>query len=309
MDGDVCDRIDAIIRDRIVPPRSKRETKSLCAIGNRLLRYLPASLNGLSEAVATATVHSAALVGSPEAMTKLAAYANDSRNAVQEALLTAWPSFDLERYAEEVLADAPLNEGITNVESVRFFPHLFRLRHLKGVDVWLPPNEPQFHLRDLAELPSPRYLYSWVSGDIDLSPLAPTKPHLLQLMGAKRYSNLESIPEVKFSLGLYQQEPWRSLDFLRGRRVRSLHLSGLAPDCDPRALTEVIGLRAMYCENWYDAEVFSLVPTLTRLTLKGAAPIDLRPLRDRSLTLALRRRCTYVGVDELGPDVKVEWRG
>lgn len=79
VDADVHDRIDAIIRNRLVPPRSKKETTSLATIGHRVLRYLPTDLDELSDATAEATVRSTALVGSPEAMARLAGYARDSR--------------------------------------------------------------------------------------------------------------------------------------------------------------------------------------------------------------------------------------
>ncbi|XVV05028.1 hypothetical protein ACQPW3_06385 [Actinosynnema sp. CA-248983] len=38
-------------------------------------------------------------------------------------------------------------------------------------------------------------------------------------------------------------------------------------------------------------------------------PIDLRPLRDMTLTLSIARRGRFVGLDELGPGVKISyWR-
>ncbi|MEU3646370.1 NACHT domain-containing protein [Lentzea sp. NPDC034063] len=306
VDPNVYDRIDTIVRDQLVPPRNAEETASLATIGYRVLRYLPATLDELPDSVAVEAVRSAALVASREAMTTLAGYACDPR--VQDELLEAWQSFDVRRYAEEVLADAPLHDGIARIESTRLLPHLSHLRHLTGVDIWLPPSESLSSMRIIEGLPRLVYLYAWVSGEIDLGSLERTAPRRIYLTGARRYTSTEKLPEVP-SLGLYQAEPWQDLGFLRGRSIQSLHLSKVAPACDLSALTEMTGLVSLYCQGWNAAEVISQLPALERLALTGSGLIDVRPLRDRSLTLRLSRRSTYVGVDELGPDVKVEWVG
>ncbi|MFJ5990704.1 NACHT domain-containing protein [Lentzea sp. NPDC092896] len=306
VDPDVCDRIDAIIRDQLVPPRSAEETTSLATIGHRVLRYLPASLEELSSAMAVATVRSAALVASPEAIARLAAYARDPRQEVQRALINAWLSFDVQRYAEVVLADAPLENGIARVESIRLFPHLFRLRHLESVEVWLPRNESLGSLSLVKDLPPVRDFFAWTSGEIDLSPFAQVTRKMIYLRGAQRYTNLELLPDAA-NLGLYQNEQWRSLDFLRGKQARFVHLSAVAPDCDLSALREVIGLHGLYCKGWNVAKIASALPGLKVLGPTSDEPIDLRPVRGRSLTLMLDQRNTYIGVEDLGPDVEVQW--
>lgn len=304
VDADLCDRIDAIIRDQLVPPRDSEETASLATIGHRVLRYLPDTLDELPDDVAVETVRSAALVASPDAMTKLAAYARDPR--VQDDLLEAWLSFDARRYAEEVLADAPLNDGEAMIRSSRLFPHLVHLRHLTSVDAWLPGESlPSLDL--IEQMPLLTHLYAHMRGEIDLTPLGQSTAESIFLTDALRYTNLDRLPDVD-SLGLYQQEQWRSLEFLRGRSLRSLQLSKLAPDCDLSVLHELPGLHGLYCRGWTAPEALSALPPLRVLSLGGSEPIDVSPLRDRSLTLRLSRRSTYAGVDELGPDVQVEWR-
>ncbi|SES01866.1 NACHT domain-containing protein [Lentzea albida] len=302
VDADLCDRIDAIIRDQLVPPRDAEETASLATIGHRVLRYLPDTLDELHKAAAVETVRSAALVASPEAMAKLAGYARDRR--IQRELVEAWENFDVERYADEVLADAPLEEGIARIESTRLVPHLNRLRHLTGVGFWLSPDEWLPDLRIIEDLPRIAYFYAGVEGEIDLSPSEHTAPRLIYLTGAQRYTNTDKIPDVP-ALGLNQAEPWRSLDFLRGRSLRSLHLSTVAPDCDLSALAEMPTLKSLYCRGWCDAE--AVARSVKVLGISGVNQFDVRPLRDLSLTLRLSRRSTYVGVDELGPDVAVDW--
>ncbi|MFD4639573.1 NACHT domain-containing protein [Lentzea sp. NPDC058436] len=306
VDADLCDRIDAIVRDRLVPPRTPEETASLATIGHRVLRYLPATLDELSDAVAASTIRTAALVASPEAMMKLAGYAHDPRSSVQKALIEAWLNFDLQRYAEEVLADAPLENGLAEVKSIQQFPHLHLLSKLTGVDAWLPPDESLGSLHVVDELPRLRYLLAWMKGEIDLSPLSRTSPEMIHLLGAQRYTNLESLPDAR-SIGLIQWEPWESLEFLRGKSIRSLHLSETAPGCTLGVLTEVAGLEAVYCRNWTDPTVFAAIPALRTLALSGDKLIDVRPVRHMSLTLLLHRKSTYVGVEKLGPDVRTRW--
>lgn len=122
LDSDVHHRVEAMITKRLVPPRSTHEIRSLAGIGHRLLRYLPESLDGLSEAAAAATVRAAALTNNAEAIPRLARYAQDQRRAVQDEVAAAWQYFDPERYAEEVLADMPLPDGRLIVRAKRLLP-------------------------------------------------------------------------------------------------------------------------------------------------------------------------------------------
>jgi hypothetical protein len=307
VDPDVHDRIDAIIRDRLVPPRSKKETTSLATIGHRVLRYLPTDLDELSDAAAGATVRSAALVGSPEAMARLAGYARDPRRNVQEALLEAWLNFDPQRYAEEVLADAPLDNGYARITTARLIPYLDLLQRLRGTDLWLV-DETFADLRFLARVRGLRYFSTHTPGEIDVSPLESTRPRLVGLRGAKQYSNLDRLPHGLVLLGLRQAAPWRNLDFLRGRAFNYLHLSKPAPDCDLTPLAEVAGLDTLHCFNWPDLSTIPDLPNLRTLELGGRIPVDVLPLKYKSLELVLSRHLSYPGVEELGPGVRVKWR-
>ncbi|MGW4212924.1 NACHT domain-containing protein [Lentzea sp. NPDC004789] len=308
VDADVHDRIDAIIRDRLVPPRSKKETTSLATIGHRVLRYLPTELDGLSDAAAGATVRSAALVGSPEAMARLAGYARDPRENVQEALLEAWLNFDPQRYAEEVLADAPLHNGYAKITITRLIPYLDLLRRLRGTDLWLV-DETSTDLRFLDRVKGLRFLSTQTSGEIDVSPLESIRPALVHLRGAQRYSNLNRLPQTLVFLSLLQSEPWYDLGFLRGRAFTHLGLSKPAPDCDLTPLAEVASLNTLYCYDWPDVSALPDLSDLRTLGLRGRIPLDVLPLKDLSLDLELSRGRSYLGVEELGPGVKVRWVG
>ncbi|WP_086661225.1 NACHT domain-containing protein [Lentzea kentuckyensis] len=311
VDAEVHERVNSMIKNTLVPPRSTKETTSLATIGHRVLRYLPADLSALSEAAAAATVRSAALVGSPEAMARLAGYARDARLSVQKELLDAWLHFDPQRYAEEVLADAPLEHGYARIRSARLMPHLSQLRHLVGTDVLLPPHEVQPDLSFVQWMPGLRYLDAPMAGEVDLSLLAGTAPHMIYLSRAQRFVNLDQLPSVVQTLALFQREPWISLEFLHGRALRGLQLSAVTRDCDLSPIAEVRGLRSLVCSCWPDLAALPPLPQLDRVFIGSErdVPIDLRPLKDRRLRLQLHRFNTHIGVDELGPDVRIEWIG
>jgi hypothetical protein len=309
VDADVHDRIDAIIRDKLVPPRSKKETTSLATIGHRVLRYLPASLDGLSDAAAGATVRSAALVGSPEAMARLAGYAHDPRENVQEALFDAWLNFDPERYADQVLADAPLDDGHVRITTVRLIPHLARLRNLAGLDLFLAPGEELHDLRFVEDMPALRYFTGATPGEVDLSVFKATNPRMLYLYGASRFCNPETLPRVEYNLGLFQFEPWSNLDFLRGRDLANLSLSAPAADCDLSPIAGMKRVRRLSCHGWTDLSVVPAPPGLEEIEIDGGLEeIDVRPLRGRQVNLVLQRTDSHIGITELGPDVRIAWR-
>jgi hypothetical protein len=110
VEPEVMARIDASL-DKVLPPRAKRESRTLSLAGDRVLRRLPTSLKEVSEAVGVACVRTAALVNGPAALRLLAGYASDPRDMIQHELASVWHYFDAEEYAKSVLADAPLRRG------------------------------------------------------------------------------------------------------------------------------------------------------------------------------------------------------
>lgn len=85
VEPEVMARIDASLATAI-PPRDKRESRTLSLAGDRVLRRLPTSLDEVSEAVGVACVRTAALVNGPAALQLLAGYAADPRIDVQHEL-------------------------------------------------------------------------------------------------------------------------------------------------------------------------------------------------------------------------------
>src|SRR5918997_1107324 len=85
IDPEVTRRVEAAVEE-LLPPRGQNETRSLALAGGRMLRLLPSSLDGLSDASAAACVKTAALIGGPDAQRVLARWAPDPLGGVQRDL-------------------------------------------------------------------------------------------------------------------------------------------------------------------------------------------------------------------------------
>lgn len=333
LDPDVHDRVDDVIKNHLIPPRSKRETRSLATIGHRILRYLPLSLERLSVSTARATVHTAGQVGSPEAMELLSRYAGDPRWEVQLEVIAAWEHFDPKRYAEEVLEDAPLLEGKVFTAATRLLPHLTTLRRCTSVEVSLPAHETLRDLSFAAGINGLSYLQAHLTGRTDLSPLKICRAlETLYLYGAQDYVEGKQLPDNLRVLGLHQLDPWHDLGFLNSHEITTLDLSEVASDCDLSAVADMPSLEEFCCRSWqsFDAlmglpyvETLAIVnmrapvdlsklpelPDVGTLLLRSFETIDLRAIAGKSVRLDLNRKQRHVGLEELGPDVTIRWVG
>ncbi|MGH3752802.1 MAG: hypothetical protein ACRDRP_08930 [Pseudonocardiaceae bacterium] len=172
VDPEVTSRVEAAV-DALVPPRGQNETRSLALAGGRVLRRLPSTLDGLTDASAAASVKTAALIGGPEALRLLARWAPDPRGAVQRAFAQVWRYFDPRDYAAAVLRDAPLDSGRLRVERVEHVPHLGTLQHLRDARLDLTDSDAVDGLAFLRDAPPvTTELQVNVRGPIDLAPLA-----------------------------------------------------------------------------------------------------------------------------------------
>ncbi|WP_370968024.1 NACHT domain-containing NTPase [Amycolatopsis sp. cg9] len=215
---DVIARVEAVIREQLVPPRSLRETQSLASIGHRVLRYLPESLDGLSDAVAAATVRAAALTAGADALALLREYARDSRSAVQKQLTQAWQYFDPERFAVEVMADSPLANGAIELETARLLPHVRHLGHLTELSLSFRGSDTPTDLSTLAALPALTQIAFDLSQHevpVDLSPLS-GHPGLTEvsMYFAHSFTDIRSLRSLERLeiLTLFNNHPWPDLD-------------------------------------------------------------------------------------------------
>ncbi|MEU7782967.1 NACHT domain-containing protein [Amycolatopsis sp. NPDC049159] len=262
---DVIARVEAVVREQLVPPRSLRETQSLASIGHRVLRYLPPTLEGLSDAVAAATVRAAALTAGSDALKLLHDYAQDPRSAVQKQLTQAWQYFDPARFAVEVLADSPLANGAIELETARLMPYVAHLRHLNELSLSFRGSDTPTDLSTLAALP---YL-TQISFDsshndlpVDLSPLS-GHPGLTEvsIYFAHSFTNTRSLRSLDRlgTLTLFNNRPWRDLDvFSELTSLKHLGLGALQriETLDPLSTLdglEALGLKGIQAKTLADS--------------------------------------------------------
>jgi energy-coupling factor transporter ATP-binding protein EcfA2 len=230
-DPAVIERVEAVIREQLVPPRSLRETRSLASIGHRILRYLPPSLEGLSEAAAAASVRAAALTAGNDALQLLRSYARDPRKGVQAQLAQAWEYFEPAQFAATVLADSPLDHGTVSIAASRLLPHVHRLRKLTDLEIRLDTER---H-RDLSWLEGAPGLQSVgvtfdTDATVDLRPLTKHKRlKYVLLFFAHRYTNIRQLSRLNGlrNLTLFCETPWRNLNALAGLSIRFLTLNAV----------------------------------------------------------------------------------
>lgn len=285
MDPDVRGRIDQVIIEKLVPPKSTRETRSLAGIGHRILRYLPNTLDDLSEAAAAATVRTAALTNNHEALARLCTYSQDQRFSVQREIINAWHYFDPKRYANEVLVDAPFHNGEIIITSKRFLPHLEQLSHLTTLTVWLPDHETLESPDILADLPHLNDIQVRCTGSIDLTLLS-EHPRLrrIWMAGADSCRNthaLEHLPNLT-KLSLFRQKPWPNIDFIATLpSLRELLLDELHDITDFQALQALTLMDRLYLYECAKLRTFDPIQQLHGLRHFAVSRCKMRNLEEQ----------------------------
>ncbi|RSN65538.1 ATP-binding protein [Amycolatopsis sp. WAC 04182] len=331
VDPAVIERVEKVIREHLVPPRDLRETQSLASVGPRLLRYLPETTDGLSEAAAAATVRAATLTAVDDALPLLRSYAQDSREKVQMQLSEAWQYFDPERFADEVLADSPLQNGKFEVNAGRLVPYTGRLRHLDALSVRLPGSEKQSDLGLLADAPALRVvdLDFTENAAVDVTSLT-DHPALteISLYFAKKYTGLQALSSLAAlgELTIFRSSPWRGLEaFSRLTQVRTLTLDHLRSvtslkalaamtsltklslwECSRRALAatppiagiDMLSLHSELQTGITAQSIAETFPGLTYLSVSAADMTDLTPLAELPLSSLILSSCA---LNDLGP--------
>jgi energy-coupling factor transporter ATP-binding protein EcfA2 len=279
IDPTVTGRVEAAV-EALLPPRGKNETGSLALVGARMLRMLPSSLDGLSDASAAACVKTAALIGGPEALRLLARWAPDSRSAVQRTLAQVWRYFNPRDYANAVLRDASLDSGKILVEMVEHVPYLGTLKYLRDARLTLTNSPAVDNLAFLRDAPPvTTEVRVSVRGSLDLAPLA-NCPALEKLVawnseGITNRESLTALPNLA-SLVLTAPDGGRDLSFL----AECVSLTGVtlhrcAELSDLSALVSASQLRLLQLFGSHHAlnlGPLTRLPHLTGLTI-GDAPL------------------------------------
>ncbi|PWV75702.1 NACHT domain-containing protein [Prauserella marina] len=277
----VHERVEKVIADHLVPPRSVRETASLAAIGHRVLRYLPDDLGALSGPQAAACVRAATLAGTDEALELLARYAKDPRGQVFGELNIAWEFFDPATFAERVLSRAPLGEGRPLVASSRkSLEHAGVLGNLEKLVISLPAHELVTDLAEFDDAPVLRYLdiAADPAGPLDLAPLGRhDKLSTIGISGATHYTGLSTLHGLRRlrTLRLLQLGSWRDIEFVTGLdRLGFLTLDHIGELAD---LDILVGAQTLTRIALYDFEGATIANSkkleqVTRISLQRPAP-------------------------------------
>ncbi|MCP3803240.1 NACHT domain-containing protein [Allokutzneria sp. A3M-2-11 16] len=333
---EVSARVDAIVREKLIPPRRMKETRSLMSIGHRILRYLPDSLEDLSTAKAAATVRAAALAGTTDALPLLASYAQDRRPEVHHQLETAWHYFDPERFAEVVLANSPLHNGQWVVRSRIHLPYVRHLRALTSLHIEMDVHEEAEGLEVFAGLPAVETLMVKLRGDVphdlrlltehrrlarlwlqglqateDLSPLA-NLPALMDV-GLTNYRDeaLSGLPELNGVIALFLFQP-EGAGLEHAARVFRSAKGLILGNFSPLNLVTVAQMTSIE-HLWIQVSEFDEIAPLRRLTKLSTLAIstgvkfnnDLSPLSVLDLShVVLDRDITYTGIEGLKGDVR-----
>ncbi|MEU7603364.1 NACHT domain-containing protein [Streptomyces sp. NPDC041003] len=110
----------------LLPPQRLSQAEELAKAGELVLDLLPGP-SDLSEREAWAVVHTASLVGGPQALGVVARFRADARPLVKSQLASSWRYFDRPDYVDTVLAEADLSDTYLIVGSSEELALLDRL--------------------------------------------------------------------------------------------------------------------------------------------------------------------------------------
>ncbi|MFJ7153730.1 NACHT domain-containing protein [Streptomyces sp. NPDC101118] len=281
----------------LVPPRRRAEASSLAMVGAPLLRRLPPSLDGLSDAAARALVRTAAMVGGGDALDLMERWAGDERAPVQWQLSSEWEYFDPDEYARRVLRRVRLEQVRLSMTHPTQWEALLSLPEARRVAVKYPFTRGLGATEELGELN-----LLWVPqlrGDGDLSPLA-GHPGLtnVSIWGDVPLEDLRPVRELA-DLRYLQLQEWPtfpSLDGLPGlSQLNGLGVGVLAEDTHLSSLAARPTLEFLVVQGRGKPRGFAHLGALGKLTLLELAGFDLTewlpsirsaPARLKTLTLS-----------------------
>lgn len=125
---ETCTQLDPVlqssIKDRLTnmsAPNSLTEARSLSAAGELALPLLKRSKYSYAR-TAAACVRALRLIGTPEALNYIADYAPDGRATVAKEVIAAWPFFDTEEYARDILSLSYGIYGTMRIDHPHYLP-------------------------------------------------------------------------------------------------------------------------------------------------------------------------------------------
>lgn len=192
-------------------------------------------------------------MGVVEALPLLARFSSDTRDNVQRELVMAWPRFDAEAYAQQVLSNVKISA--LEVHDPTMVPSVRHLRHVTDLSCSVPP----LGTLDFVP-PQVSTLHLQVSGRVDLSTLDTPALRDLTVVGGR----------------FVDVFPLMALKHLTSLTIRTAGVRNLSALADHRELREVALLAGCTIA---DLASFGSKWSLSTLTLANVADLrDLLPL-------------------------------
>jgi hypothetical protein len=284
----------------LLPPKSLSAARAFASAGLFVLDLLAAA-EVRTAREAAATVRAAAEIGVDEALPVISRFAGDKRKSVQHELITAWPRFDAESYAEQVLAD--LRISALEVRDPAMAPSLRHLKHVKELECSVPqlgsvafvPAQVEVlrlsasGLVDLSTLTTPALRELAIDADkaVDVAPLRALPRLESLLVSVKRIRNLGALQEIASLRELILLGGCGVADLARlGVHASVLETLALASVDDLKELTPLAFLVYPCTIQLVDCRHLSSLTgmprhwasSLTTFKLQHCAPVDVTPL-------------------------------
>ncbi|MFF3899128.1 NACHT domain-containing protein [[Kitasatospora] papulosa] len=249
---------------KLIPPSRVSEAKELARVGESVLPLLPRASRGLYAQQAASTVRTASLIGGESALEILSGFGADNRKSVYTELARAWMQFDVEEFAQRVMAKSPFARRQLAIDHPELLPTIRHFPELTSLKIGCPVDDFDW-VQYCPEL-------KWLSLRGDFSPSPESISRLRKLVqlavtnvdpGSEwlgRLSELENLTIL--SLRIARSGEW-NMDFLpRLARLRVLQVAGIE-------------------EIRFDS-VASFAPGLESVTVNSGGELDFRGLEELS---------------------------
>ncbi|MBB1244713.1 NACHT domain-containing protein [Streptomyces durbertensis] len=272
-------KLDPAIRSRVersaaalLPPMTFEEAKGLAAAGPIVLELLPGPEEIVDNNDAVSIIHTAAQIGTDNAIPLLLRYIDHPWPGVAHQLAGHWDRFDTDTYAKEIIA--PIVSAGKATVVVRSFAELAHISRLNASRVRLRGD---FHAQEIRDALSCEHLVALELVDnhviSDLAFLASyLRLNWLMLTNCTRLADLEAIRSLPLHhLGMWELPKLPSLDSTGSlSQLRTLNLGKGLP--------------------WQHADVLPSTATLSSLTLptEAVVPRLTRWPQLRSLHIGMR---------------------
>ncbi len=266
---------------RLLPPSTLVAAKALGKAGAFVLDLI-ASTEPRTAHQTVATIRAVTEVGGEAAMRIVARFGRDPRRPVVKELLAEWPNFDVEQYAQDVLADSPLGAGgLLDVKDVSL---VAGLRHLRGLrQLHCSFDRGYGNINYIVDLKlSGFYLHDQLLED--MSPLVGKHFDYLRLYDIPRVRSLTALTEVDVSrLGLGRLtrcELLLDISTMVGLKEFALWSLNDLTDLVPlHFLDNPEEVALIFCSRFVDLSTIARWSgSLKRLWLNGSAVSDLSPV-------------------------------